>query len=264
MSSFRTFQAKTSLLAKKLFKRSEVHELLPATGSKLTEQEAEELFRFADQFPSMGGKQIGPFLRDLARNAPPNTAIVEVGSWLGAGTAQLAAGVRLRGDGPSVSIFSYDRWIASKSEIVKAEKAQARFQEGEDTLPWVRERLARFGVPITFVKGDIGAISWNGQPVSVYVDDAAKSPKYFYSVLRTFGPSWIPGVTVLVLMDYHYWEKTGSEDHKCQKFFIEGHADYFSPVEGFRRGSNAAFIYNKELDFDQLTVESLLRPSSVS
>lgn len=263
MSSFRTFQLKTSLLLKKLFNSLEVRELRPASKN-FTDQEVEELSRFADEFPSMGGKKLGPFLRDLARNAPANTAIVEVGSWLGAGTAQLAEGLRQRRDGPSVSLFTYDRWIASKAEIVKAHKANANFEQGQDTLPWVMERLARFGVPISFVKGDIGAISWSGPPISVYVDDAAKTPKYFYNMLRTFGPAWIPGVTVLVLMDYYTWEKTGSEEHKCQKYFIESHRDYFSPVEGFRKDSNAAFVYKKKLDFGRLKVESLLHPPSAS
>ena len=55
-----------------------------------------ELNGIADQIPSMGGNEIGSVLRDLARQAPADTSIVEVGAWLGAGTAQLALGVRER------------------------------------------------------------------------------------------------------------------------------------------------------------------------
>jgi len=222
----------------------------------------EVLERRAALFPSMGGKEIGPFLRKLAREAPSNTAIVEVGSWLGAGTAQLALGLRERGEDQSVRIHTFDRWIASKSEVEKASrKAGLQFSPGEDTLPWVTEALRPFGVGIEFVKGDIAAIDWAAGPVSVYIDDASKAPSRFYHVLRTFGPFWIPGVTVIVMMDYHYWEKSGSEEHKCQKYFMEAHSQYFAQIEGFRRASNAAFLYCKKFDFARLDFNTLLAPS---
>ena len=54
------------------------------------------LHELAEKIPSMGGTEIGALLREAARNAPSNTAIVEVGCWLGAGTAQLALGIRER------------------------------------------------------------------------------------------------------------------------------------------------------------------------
>lgn len=220
----------------------------------------QELERLADNFPSMGGKEIGPFLRRIAKNAPPNTAIVEVGSWLGAGTAQLALGVRERQVGGQISIHSFDRWIATKGEVEKAkQKNNLDLELGQDTLPYVMDSLTPFGVHMYFTKGDILDATWGGQPISVYVDDASKAPKRFYHVMKTFGPSWIPGVTIVVLMDYHYWEKTGSADHKCQRNFIDNHREHFAPVEGFkRRGSNEAFLYTKQLDFQNLNYNSLL------
>lgn len=218
----------------------------------------DELERMAAQFPSMGGKEIGPFLRKAAREAPAGTAIVEVGSWLGAGTAQLVLGVRERGAEGSVPIHCFDRWEASKAEVMKAgDRGLAGLEPGQDTLPWVIEALRPFGVPISFVKGDIADVRWDGTPISVYVDDAAKSSKKFYRMLKTFGPSWIPGVTLLVLMDYHYWQKTGVADHRCQTNFIENYREHFEPVEGFRRGSNAAFTYVKRLEFEGLSLSAL-------
>jgi hypothetical protein len=210
----------------------------------------------------MGGKEIGPFLRGLARQAPSDTAIVEVGSWLGAGTAQLALGVRERGADQSVGICAYDRWVASAPEIEKAvQKARVNFSRDEDTLPWVMQALRPLGAGIKFIKGDIAIADWAGRPISVYVDDFTKVPASFFLALRTFGPSWIPGVTVLVLMDFHYWEKTGTEKNKCQKYFIDAHPGYFEQIEDFRRASNAAFIYRKRLDFTHLNFNSFLRPT---
>jgi hypothetical protein len=216
----------------------------------------EDLERLTTQFPSMGGKEIGPFLRKLAREAPAETAIVEVGSWLGAGTAQLALGVHER-EAP-IPIYTYDRWEASGPEVAKAlKRGMTEIRPGQDTLPWVMEALRPFNVPITFVKGDISDAAWDGMPISVYIDDAAKTSKKFLRMLRTFGPSWIPGKTLLVLMDYYYWRKTGVDEHRCQTNFIENHRVHFEQIEGFRRGSNAAFVYTRQLDFDALSYSSL-------
>src|SRR5690606_12370375 len=96
MSYFRYRRMRLSAKAKQIFRPS-VSLDLPRAGeahaaSILSADELARLERLADEFPSMGGKKIGPFLRKLARAAPSHTAIVEVGSWLGAGTAQLAIG----------------------------------------------------------------------------------------------------------------------------------------------------------------------------
>jgi hypothetical protein len=269
MNFFQNVRMVLSSRLKRLFRRSAIYELKSASSGEseidgISTSELDRLESLAAKFPSMGGKEIGAFLRNLARNAPAHTTIVEVGSWLGAGTAQLAIGLRERGTDRSVKIHTYDRWVASKPEIAKAtQKANLSFEPGQDTLPWVMQSLQPFGAGIEFTKGDIAVVDWAGAPISVYIDDAAKSPSRFFHVLRTFGPAWIPGVTVLVLMDFHYWEKTGSEEHKCQKYFIDAHAEHFSPVAEFRRGSNAAFIYRKQLDFARLKFDSLLRPVDI-
>lgn len=266
MIPFRNARTLLSAKVKGMLRASVGHYLTaPEVGGSpsgaISADEFSQLERIAALFPSMGGKEIGLFLRGLARIAPSNTAIVEVGSWLGAGTAQLALGLRERGADQSVAICTYDRWVATKPEIEKArQKANIRFSPNQDTLPWVMQALHPFGVGIKFIKGDILAADWAGGPISVYIDDAAKQPARFFHVLRTFGPSWIPGVTMLVLMDFHYWEKTGSEEHKCQKFFIDAYPEHFTQVEDFRRGSNAAFVYRKKLDFERLDFDSLLRP----
>ena len=67
-----------------------------------------DLYAMANRIPSMGGREIGPVLRNLARHAPAGTSIVEVGTWLGAGTAQLALGIRERARPSEVALHCYD------------------------------------------------------------------------------------------------------------------------------------------------------------
>jgi hypothetical protein len=214
-----------------------------------------DLETIAAQIPSMGGKTIGPFLRSVARGAASGTSIVEVGTWLGAGTAHLALGVRDRVD-DTVDIHCYDRWSATKAI------ALAPF---EDTLTWVRATLSHFQAPIRFHKGEINKATWAGGPISVYIDDAAKGLDNFLHVLKTFGPHWIPGETVIVLMDYYYWKKLKgwrAAEYKCPQSFIERHPEHFSVIRNFREQykvpfSNEAFRYDKPMDFSALRPESL-------
>ena len=96
-----------------------------------------DLKAVADQIPSMGGRKIGAWLRQAARDAPSNTSIVEVGCWLGAGTAQLALGIRERPYPKDVSLHCYDRWKATTSEVDKALRwpLAKPLQESARTLP---------------------------------------------------------------------------------------------------------------------------------
>jgi hypothetical protein len=197
----------------------------------------------------MGGRQCGPFFRDAACRAPSGTAIVEIGCWLGAGTAQLALGVRKRSDPQSISIHCFDRWTANKAEAQKALTATGlELAIGQDTLALVQQTLRPFGADIQFHQGDLKYAGWDGRPISVYIDDAAKRPKQFYRALRTFGPSWIPGSTVIVLMDYRFWLATGDEENKCQMEFIENYPEHFSLIADLSRFCSA-FRYVKPLDF---------------
>jgi hypothetical protein len=59
-------------------------------------------------------------------------------------------------------------------------------------------------------------------------------------------------------MDFHFWEKTGSEKHKCQMRFIEEFGDHFTVVDGFRTDTSDAFLYRKAIDFHHLRRELLL------
>ena len=216
--------------------------------------ELKELYRLADEIPSMGGTEIGPVLRDYARKAPDKTAVVEVGCWLGAGTAQLALGIRERTNGANLRIYCYDRWTANEAEIEKAASRGLQLQPGEDLLPHAQRMLQPFDVPIEFHQGDLRAAQWNGDPISVYVDDASKTPKLFFHSLRTFGPSWKPGETIVFLMDYDIWKKTGNKDHQCQKEFIEAHPDSFERIP---HPEVAMFRYRRPVDFESWTAPKL-------
>ena len=203
--------------------------LAPALGKYLM-MDPTTLASQAEKIPSMGGAQIGTTLRALVRNATPNTAIIEVGCWLGAGTAQIALGALERTDA-DVQIHCYDRWVANQAEVEKAAAKGLMLEINEDLLPYVRRFLKPFPYPIEFHQGDIRYASWEGPPISVYIDDASKTRRLFLHSLKTFSRHWIPGETVIVLMDYNMWRKSGNPEHACQKEFIEAHPLSFEQIE---------------------------------
>ena len=188
----------------------------------------------ADRIPEMGGRAIGPWLREWAALCRTG-AIVEVGCWLGAGTAQLAIGARVSG----AEIHVYDRWQARRSEVRKAyELAGIRLTPGEDTLPRVRETLAPFDVPIHFHQGLIQRATWHGAPIGLYVDDASKQAATFAYMRAAFWPCLVEGA-VLVLMDYHFHEKAGPR-YLAQRQFMEAHTERYTMVGDHLGGTSAA------------------------
>jgi hypothetical protein len=201
-----------------------------------------ELEKIAETIPSMGGREIGPLLREYAAGVKPGRAIVEVGSWLGAGTAQMALGVLDAGN--EVPIHCYDFWRATASEVAKAARAGVILETGEDTLPLVMDYLADYDVEIGFHQGDIRKATWIPQPIGLYVDDAAKREDAFLHVMQTFSPWFIPNETVVVLMDYYYFEHTDAEGMDFQHRFVTARPDQFMPLGRPREDKSAAiFLY---------------------
>ena len=71
---------------------------------------------------------------------------------------------------------------------------------------------------------------WEGSPISVYVDDASKTLPFFYRSLATFAPFWVSGETVILLMDFYRWRKTGAPKDQCQQHVVEAISDCFTPI----------------------------------
>ena len=226
------------------------------------------LIGYAQRIPSMGGLEIGSALQQFSADAPSGTSIVEVGTWLGAGTAQIALGVRQREVVSEIEIHCFDRWKASDAEVTKARPCGLNLTVGMDLLPIVRNTLKRFDVVTRFHQGDVICARWDAGPISVYIDDAAKKWRDFYHMLRTFGPHWIPGETVVVLMDYEFWKTRESLDYRCQLEFIESNRSCFEPIDCVSKASKhggimpvqpAAFRYTDKINFEQWIATSSMR-----
>jgi len=193
--------------------------------------------------PSMSGREIGAELRMWASESIPGTSIVELGTWLGAGTEQLALGVE--DSGKDVEIHCFDRFEVRGSEIEKAARDGVTLENKQDTLPLVKENLEKYKTKIIYHKENITNIEWDiKKPISMYVDDVCKRDRKFNHAIKTFSPAWIPGKTVIVLMDY-YWSlrHLKEPDAQCQPKFMKKYGHFFHHLKDWLGLCCAAFVY---------------------
>lgn len=209
--------------------------------------------------PSLGGQKIGALLRHLVAEMSPHHSIVEAGAWLGAGTWHLADAAASRV--PSPPLHVYDRFQANKTEAERASAAGIPLEAGADTLDVVKRHISTVSTKVNFHKCDLTQCEWNGDPVGLLVDDAAKQSKLFSALLTTFGPSFVPGETVLVLMDFHYWKKHETspnvDEYRAQADFMAAHTHAFQHMgdPNIRKTSTAVFRYVAPLDFETVVAE---------
>lgn len=215
------------------------------------------------KIPAMSGNGIGPWLQDIAAGVRAPHCIVEVGPWLGANTAFMAAGTA--DHTPPAPIHAYDLFKAQGDEVRKAAAQGLDIALGADTRPLVQSLIAPFGGDVRLHKGDILDVTWDGTPIALYVDDAAKTPTNFYHVLQTFAPSFVPGITIVVLMDYGFWRdlKTAAQRRRfrVQQDLVERHAACFEEIrnEVFDGEVMAAFRYVRPLPMAAIRAQARLR-----
>lgn len=201
---------------------------------------------YTKAIPSMGGREIGLFLASYAAQARAGEAIVELGVWLGAGTAQMA----LACAGRDVEIHGYDRFEARASEIRKAAAGGIVLKSHQNTLPMVSTFLGPIGAKVRLHRGNIANAKAPNRKIALYVDDACKRPKAFFRALRTFSPLWIPGRTIVVLMDYLFFMHNPDPDLKCQHEFVKHRPDSFEELWRRPEISCAAFLYRRPFVVD--------------
>lgn len=188
--------------------------------------------------PSMGGTEIGPDLEKWASQCPENTNIVELGTWMGAGTKFLGEGAQKS----NATVWSFDRFVTRKGEPEKAKKYGIDLTVGQDTIDIVRGNIG-YHRNIKLVRRELYNVDWFQGPISMYVDDACKRAPVFLHAIRTFSKHWIPGA-IIVLMDF-YWHKRhpNEPDAQIQPEFMERNKHRFEFLKDWPDLCCAAFKY---------------------
>ena len=167
-------------------------------------------------------------VRTLALSTQPADGVaVELGAWLGAMTAAIAAA------NPELEVHAFDRFVVrDPRELGKAARQGGKLKMLQDLLPMVRASLAKYP-RVHLHQGEIHRARWTGQPIALQVDDACKQPASFAAALRIFSPSWVARRTHVVLLDYYY------PPAKCQRAWVQAHSSQLEQVSEYP----AAFLY---------------------
>lgn len=172
----------------------------------------------------------------LARDGAVKGAVVELGAWLGAGTAWIAAGVR--DSGASTKVKAYDRF-ADKPILKKKAKHWCDEHGVENTAQGTafEQFRANLGLLLEYVEPsrcEIGGIKWLDGPVSVLICDAPKRVREISSVLTTFRKALQPG-SVMAWQDFCHFP---SYEIPACLYRIREHLEF---VEGVVPGTTMVF-----------------------
>ncbi len=139
----------------------------------------------------------------LAKDAAHDGAVVELGAWLGASSAYIAAAMRDSGTGKKAHVF--DRFHSKPGHIDKVRAFYA--ERGVDKAP-VGPCLDQFRCNLGPLmdnaevhQGEIAKIDWVGGPISLLVTDAPKRVPEISAVLTRLRDVLVPG-TVMAWQDF--------------------------------------------------------------
>jgi hypothetical protein len=188
----------------------------------------------------------------LAKAAAHDGAVVELGAWMGASTAYIAAGVR--DSGSPIKAQVYDQFVSKAGHI---EKVRAFYDKnGIDRVP-VGPSLEAFksnlGPLLSYVEprqGKIEAMRWTGGPISLLVTDAPKRVPAISSVLTKFRDALQPGA-IMAWQDFCHFP---SYEIAACLYRLRDHLEF---VEAVVPGTTLVFRVKSQWKLAEVTESAL-------
>lgn len=183
-----------------------------------------------DNIPAMTSSQIHSYLEELGKTWTGQGSAMELGCWLGASSVALLKGlVQVNYDKP---YWAYDAWIGTKDQIPKAKSQGVKIRMGENLMPVFLKNTKTTYSNIVTNRGLLPSTlsNYNQDPIEFCLFDAPKADPTFTMCVQKLSPFWIPGVTVLGLLDYNFYLRhSGSkrEKFKAPVYFMEKMKDHF-------------------------------------
>jgi hypothetical protein len=175
--------------------------------------------------------------------------IVDLGCWLGATTISLAAGLianpRARAQSRQVHAFDrfvWEAWMADTQSLGNPPfHLDRELRPQESFLDEFHRRTAPWRNRIEVHPGDLTAAVWPGGPIEFLLVDAMKSWDLTNNILRTFLPSLVPGLGILVHQDFAYYNTPWIHliNYRLR--------DYFQPLYHVPQSSSVTFALRKPI-----------------
>jgi hypothetical protein len=189
----------------------------------------------------------------LAKEAAASGAIVELGAWMGASTAYIAAGIR--DSGVSAKAHVYDQFISKAGHI---EKVKAFYDKnGIDAVP-VGPSLEAFksnlGPLIRFVEphqGKIEQMQWGDEPISLLITDAPKRVPAISAVLTKLRHALRPGA-IMAWQDFCHFP---SYEIPACLYRLREHLEY--RTEAIVPGTTLVFTLKTQWSSEEVSLDTL-------
>ncbi len=198
--------------------------------------------------------EVHDYLRRLGRQWTGKGVAMELGCWLGASSVPLLEGLKTAGY--DERFFAFDRWIANKQQVREAREGGIELRLNQNILPWYLANVLSVYSSVWTRKGnlpgtltDLHNVNVAG-PIEICIFDAPKQNPIFIDCIRALHKNWIPGVTILGLLDYHFWERKEGKMRKAYRApveFMERNKGCFTKLEEFKPASPAFFRFEKPL-----------------
>lgn len=167
-----------------------------------------------DGIPAMTSPQIHSYLTELGQSWTGQGVAMELGCWLGASSVALLRG--LKKAGYDKTYWAFDAWMATRDQIPKAAKQGVKLFLGQNVQNLFLLNVWKEYNQVGSKQGSLPhTLSfYNKEPIEFCLFDAPKTEPTFSMCVKALSPYWIPGVTVLGLLDYHFYLRHSGEKRK--------------------------------------------------
>jgi hypothetical protein len=188
----------------------------------------------------------------LTREAAGKGSIVELGAWLGASTAYIAAAIRDSGVETKVHVFDKFQSKPGHEKKVSAfykKQGVTRIPIGP-SLEQFRANLGELMRHVRVHKGQIEAMEWEDWPISLLVTDAPKRVPAISAVLTKLRTSIQPG-TIMAWQDFCHFPSY--EIPAC----LYRLRDHLELVEAVVPGTTLVFRVKSQWAAEEVSLEAL-------
>ena len=165
--------------------------------------------------PTMSSEATLERLRQIASGFRGLGVIVECGTYLGATLKCLSDSIA----GTPATFHAFEKFQPNEYEVQRARRFGVDISGVGDSRDWINSNV-RFSPnhEIKLHRTNLKFVEWSGEPIEIFVLDAAKQNPAFQHVIDTFSGSWIEQVTKVCLLDAYYREHDASRD--CQRQWL--------------------------------------------
>jgi len=192
--------------------------------------------------------EVHDFLRQIGSHWTGQGTAMELGSWLGASAVPLLEG--LAAAGYDRQFWAFDKWITNEEQVKKASLQGQELKNKQDILPLFIRNTASAYSAVTAVRGAIPETlkRYSGDPIEICIFDAPKRNPVFIKSMQALEPYFIPGVTILGLLDYYFYKRNKGEREalfQVQEEFIQAHPESFTKIMEWPGLCSCAFFKYK-------------------